>query len=144
MSYWDTSALAKLYAAETDSADFVARSKITRVFHISRLTHYELRATLRRKEAEAAIGKGEAASSMLIFEGDIMLGDYILHEETGAVRSKYEEVLEKCYTHSLPVFVRTADAIHIATALAAGETEFITADARQKNAAEVCGLTVQP
>ena len=60
------------------------------------------------------------------------------------MRDTFEEVINFCYAQTPPIFVRTADAIHIATALAAGETEFVTADARQKKAAEVCGLTVFP
>ena len=144
MSYWDTSALVKLYAIEPDSGDFIARSLAAPPLHTCRLAEYELRATLRRKEAEGVLTAGATESFLLEFQGDHLLDAIVIHEESDATRAIYEEVLEKCYTQSPPVFVRTADAIHIATALAVGEQDFITADARQRRAAEVCGLTVQP
>jgi len=34
--------------------------------------------------------------------------------------------------------------LHIASAIAAGEADFVTADVRQRAAAQLMGLTVQP
>lgn len=144
MSYRDTSALAKLYLSESDSAAFEALCRCHGPLSTARLTDYGLRAMLMRKEADGTIAHGEAESSMLLFEGDVILENITIHDESENVSLEYEFVLNTCYTQSPPVFVRTADAIHIATALAAGETGFVTADARQRKAAEVCGLTVFP
>jgi hypothetical protein len=52
--------------------------------------------------------------------------------------------LLKCYSQTPPVFVRTNDALHIASAIVAGETELVTTDLRRRGAAQLTGLTVQP
>jgi predicted nucleic acid-binding protein len=58
------------------------------------------------------------------------------------VEREFSAVLTKCLSQSPPVFVRTNDALHIATALAEGETYFVTADVRQGLAAALMGMTV--
>jgi uncharacterized protein with PIN domain len=56
MSYWDTSALVKLYAQEPDSAAFEAHAASqTNPLITSRIALYEARATFRRKEAEGIL-----------------------------------------------------------------------------------------
>jgi hypothetical protein len=52
--------------------------------------------------------------------------------------------MNRCHSQTPPVFVRTNYALHIASALVAGETEFITADGRQRVAAKLMGLVVLP
>lgn len=144
MSYWDTSALTKRYTEEPDSATFMELGAALLPLHTSRLAEYELHTTLRRKEADGVIAPGAAASALLEFQGDVVLGIIILHEVGPALRKEFAKVLADCFSAIPIAFVRTADAIHIATARAAGETDFVTADARQKKAAETCGLTVHP
>lgn len=67
-----------------------------------------------------------------------------MQTETDAVREKFGEVLEACFSQTRPVFIRTNDALHIASALVAGENEFVTADGRQRAAAVLMGLAVLP
>ena len=43
MSYWDTSALAKLYLPEPDSADFAQKAASDALMATARLTLYEMR-----------------------------------------------------------------------------------------------------
>ena len=43
-------------------------------------------------------------------------------------------VLEACFSQTPPTFIRTNDALHLASAKVAGEQEFITADVRQRAA----------
>ena len=71
-------------------------------------------------------------------------GKIQMQTETDMVRGKFGEVLEACFSQTLPVFIRTNDALHIASALIAGEKEFITADGRQRAAAMLMGLVVLP
>jgi predicted nucleic acid-binding protein len=49
-----------------------------------------------------------------------------------------------CFLQTPPLFIRTNDALHLASAKLAGEPEFITADARQRAAALLTGFTVLP
>jgi predicted nucleic acid-binding protein len=144
MSFWDTSALLRLYTAEPDTPAFDALRQSLMPIHAARLAAYELRAALRRREAEGVVAAGAAQTAFEKFSADIIAGNVTIHEESPDVQAEFGDVLEDCYSASPTVLVRTADAIHIATAFAAGETDFVTADARQKQAAEVCGLTVFP
>lgn len=144
MSYWDTSALLKHYTPEPDSLAFEALGKALSPIHTSRVTAYEFHSALRRREAEGIIATGEAETCLEKFRDHIVRGIITIHEESTAMRDKFATVLDNCFSAVPIVYVRTADAIHIATALAAGETDFVTADVRQRKAAEVCGLTVHP
>lgn len=144
MSFWDTSALLKLYTTEPDTPAFDALRQSLMPIQAARLAAYELRAALRRREAEGVVAAGAAQTAFEKFSADIIAGNVTIHEESPDVQAEFGDVLEDCYSASPTVLVRTADAIHIATALAAGETDFVSADARQKKAAEVCGLTVHP
>jgi hypothetical protein len=60
------------------------------------------------------------------------------------VEREFAKVLETCFSQTPPVFVRTNDALHIATAIVAGEAEFVTADIRQRAAAQLMRLMVHP
>ena len=144
MSCWDSSALAKLFLPEPDSADFRARAIADMPLLAAHLARHELATTFRRKEAEGLLKPGAAEVLRRRLDRFVAGGRIILKTETPALTGRFDAVIESCFSANPPVFVRTADAIHIATALAAGETEFVTADVRQKKAAEVCGLTVQP
>jgi hypothetical protein len=53
-------------------------------------------------------------------------------------------VLDKCFSQTPPTFIRTYDALHLASAKVAGELEFITAEVRQRAAALLMGFTVLP
>ena len=60
MDYWDTSALAKLYLRESDSALFSARVTSFRAVTCSELTRWEMYGVFVRKEAEGQIPVGAA------------------------------------------------------------------------------------
>lgn len=60
MSYWDTSALAKLYVSEPDNAVFEPDAAATSRRIVSATTRLELRTVPRRREAEGSIAKGTA------------------------------------------------------------------------------------
>lgn len=61
MSYWDTSALLKLYVAESDSARFVALATSTVRMVSCFMGKHEARTALRRREAEGVLQSGGAA-----------------------------------------------------------------------------------
>ena len=76
--------------------------------------------------------------------GDVAAGEIQVQPETDVVRGKFGEVLEACFSQTPPAFIRTNDALHVASALVASEKEFITADGRQRAAAVLMGLAVLP
>lgn len=145
MAHWDTSALLKLNLAEPDSAQFealaAAQSTPPTTAFIAR---HEGRAAFFRREGEGALPPGEAEALYQDLLADMANGDVIETLMTPAVEAEYGAILKQCLLHSPPVFIRTNDALHLAAAKVAGETEFVTADARQRTAALHIGLVVLP
>ena len=145
MSYWDSSALVKLFAAETDSPSFHAhvRHQGDRLA-TSELTRMELWSAFRRKESEGEIGCGEARVLLSDFDAGAVQDYWIFVIVTDAIRAEFERVVERCCSQTPPVFIRTLDALHIASARAAGETEIVATDKRLCEAAMLLGFQLFP
>ena len=75
---------------------------------------------------------------------DVADGRLVIQAADADVERAFANVLEKCFSQTPPVFIRTNDALHIASAIVAGETEFVTTDIRQRAAAKLMGMTVLP
>lgn len=144
LSYWDTSAFAKLSVAEADSPYFHQLARTTDQVVTASVTKFEMRVVLRRREAKGDLLAGEADRLMLDLDRDIANASVMIQSATAEVERCFREVLNRCFSQSPQVLIRTLDALHIASAMAAGETEFITADHRQRDAALVMGLSVLP
>ena len=143
MSYWDSSALVKLYVKEADSAQFEALALVEPLM-TGTLALHEARTVFRRREAEGVLPPDQGTAMFAQLTGDVSLGEIGVQTETDVVRGKFGEVLEACFSQTPAVFIRTNDALHIASALVAGEKEFVTADGRQRAAATLMGLAVVP
>lgn len=85
MHYWDTSTLAKLYVAESDSPQFSAHWTQTGVITTSALTRWELFCVLARKEADGLISSGAAEIIFKEFLADVGGGVVVLLPMNGAV-----------------------------------------------------------
>ena len=144
MSYWDTSALVKLFVAEADSAQFQQLAVSATRIVTAAVARLEARTVFRRREGEEILPKGEAVVLCSDLDQDIANGRVVIQSADSDVERAFVTVLENCFSQSPMIFVRTNDALHIASAIVAGETEFITADARQSSAARPMGLKVQP
>ena len=145
MSYWDTSALLKLFAAEADSPDFHAhvRRRGNRLA-TSELTRMELWSAFRRKESEGEIGRVEARVLLSDFDAGAALDCWFFVILTDAVRADFERIVEQCCAHTPPIFIRTLDALHIASARVVGETEIVATDKRMRDAPTVLGFQLFP
>lgn len=145
MSYWDTSTLVKLYALEPDSAAFETYALSTPAEPVtSRIALYEARATFRRKESEGILRPGYAEQLYTQLLRDITAGELRLVELDGEVEQEYGQVLGACYQQAPPIPLRTLDAVHLATARVAGETELVATDRRMRDAAKLLALTLFP
>jgi uncharacterized protein with PIN domain len=81
MSYWDTSALVKLYAKEPDSALFEVQALSAATGTVtSRIAIYEARATFQRKEAERTLRPGTAQELHSELLQDVAAGEVRLVE----------------------------------------------------------------
>jgi predicted nucleic acid-binding protein len=144
MSYWDSSALVKLYVQELDSEEFRELAlKASRVATGS-LTRHEVRTVFRRREAEGVLRSGETAALYNELTVDIAATDVVIQPETPDTEREFGAVLEVCFSQAPPIFIHTNDALHLASAKVAGEREFVTADMRQRAAAMLMGFTVLP
>ena len=145
MSYWDTSALVKLYAKEADSTAFEAHAlNDPGQSTTSRIALYEARATFRRKEAEGAIMTGSAQTLYEQLLQDLAVGEIRLIELGADVEREYGQVLNLCYQPTTPILLRTLDALHLASARVAGETGLVATDKRMREAAKLLGFSLFP
>jgi uncharacterized protein len=125
MTYADTSALAKLLMAEEETPAVGAYlSSVDDRTTSSELTIAELTRTVTRAGVDAA------SAGLLLRQLDLLVID-----EAGLWRAG-----------RLPsppgTFLRTADAIHLIAAMELGETDFLTYDRRQAQAADSRGFKV--
>jgi predicted nucleic acid-binding protein len=144
MSYWDTSSLVKLSIAEPDSVQFQQLAACAARIVTANIARLEARTVFRRREAEGALPAGEASVLSAEMDRDVADGRVAIQAADAEVEREFANVLEKCFSQTPPVFIRTNDALHIASAIVAGEAEFITADLRQRAAVQLMGLTAQP
>ena len=144
MIYWDTSALAKLYVSEPDSADFEQHAAAASQIAVSATGRLELRAVLRRREAEGSISDGATSLLHRSFCDLIASGRFLEQTVTAALEAEYFAILDSCLSHTPPIFLRTNDALHLAAARCAQETEVVTTDKGQRKAALFLGFTVFP
>ena len=144
MSYWDTSALAKLYVQESDSVVFEQHAIRAVHMTVSTTGRLELRTVLRRREAEGVLAAGATAVMHASFCGLISAGRFIEEPVDMKVVAEFHSMLDACLGASPPVFLRTNDALHLAAARCAGETEIVTTDKGLRKAALFLGFTLFP
>jgi predicted nucleic acid-binding protein len=144
MSYWDSSALVKLYVRELDSKEFRALALEASRVATGSLTRHEVRTVFRRREAEGVLPSGGATALYVELNADIAVADIVIQPETADMEREFGVVLEACFSQTPPTFICTNDALHLASAKVPGESEFITADMRHRAAALLMGFTVLP
>src|SRR4051812_33663316 len=118
MSYWDTSAWVKLSVAEPDSAEFQHIAATAERIVTSAIARLESRTVFRRREAEGALPPGEAALLSADLDRDVAEGRILIWPMDASVEREFANVLETCFSSTPPIFVRTNDALHIASAIA--------------------------
>ncbi len=145
MSYWDTSCLVKLYVVEPDSPIFrqhvQARGEAVVTGEFARL---EFMVTVRRKEAVGEIAVGAAEQHLAHLDLEIQGGVCLLTAVDENVRVQFEDVIKRCYSQTPPIYLRTLDALHVAAARVAGETEIVATDRRLREAAALLGFQLFP
>ena len=143
MAYWDTSTLVKLYAKEPDSALFEAQAMSAAAMALASPL-YEARATFQRKEAEGILQPGAAQKLYSELLQDVGAGEVRLVELGPDVEREYGQVLTLCYQQNPRIPLRTLDALHLASARVAGETELVATDKRMRDAAKALRFSLFP
>ena len=144
MRYWDTSALAKLYVAESDSPQFSAYWSQTGLITTSALARWELFSVLARKEADGLIPSGASEIIFNEFLADVAGGRVVLVSMNEAEEDRFRNLVLRLCRSKPPLFTRTLDGVHIATAVLHGATEIISTDSNMRRCAAAIGLAVYP
>jgi len=144
MAYWDTSCLLKLYAPEADSIKFEAYVIGGAAFFTSEITRLELHAALQRKEAAKDLQPGGGRRALQSYDADVASGLILVRPIGPAVVANFDAIIEKCYRQTPLLPLRTLDAIHLATASDAAESEIVATDKRLREAATLLGFSLYP
>ena len=75
---------------------------------------------------------------------DIAAGQIRVVEMDAQTEAEFNAIMARCYRLAPPIPIRTFDAIHLATARVAGETELVATDKRMRDAAKLLGFTLFP
>lgn len=144
MHYWDTSTLAKLYVQEPDSQQFEAHLAATGPITTSALTRWELLRLLARKESDGRIPAGTAETIFKKFLEEPEVALIKLISMDAAVEDQFRSTVLRLHRMSPPLFTRTLDGIHIATAELNNATEFVATDTTLRKSAAALGLKLFP
>jgi predicted nucleic acid-binding protein len=142
-TYFDTGVLLKVYVQELNSAEAIALvSKFAPPIPFTHFHTIELFTAIRLKRFRAEINANEEKTAIQVLRADItnerlQLPDYDLLQ-----LFRRAEVLSAKYA---AIFgTRTLDILHVAAALEAECTEFVSFDERQRKVAAKERLTVVP
>lgn len=144
MDYWDSSALIKLYLAESDSIVYdriVAESTEETV--VSEIAEPEILCALRRRELDGSIPRGAPERIYRKVRAHIAAGRVELIPYGSQVTAEVERVVKIAYRDK-GIPVRAIDAIHMATARLVGARRMVTADKRLGALASELGMSVAP
>ena len=144
MHYWDTSTLVKLYVREPDSALFAAHLAATGPTATSALACWEMFRVFARKEADQIIAAGTAETVFAKFEADVLSGRIALLPMDRAIEERFRKLALRLHRLTPPVFTRTLDAIHLATADLHKASELVATDDKLRKCAAAVGLKVFP
>lgn len=142
-AYIDTALFVKALVLEADSeATIRLLDEIGEPFAYSHLHELEIPNAIRLKRFRGEITKTQEISAIRIFLSDVDAGRFErISYDLAAVFMRAEHLSVK---YSGEVGSRSLDLWHVAAALEAGCSTFVSYDARQRSVASHCGLKVLP
>lgn len=135
--YFDTSYIAKFYFNEAESTRVRELVRKADIIHSSFWAWAEFHAVLHRRVRELAITRSDARTLASRFSEHVESGLWRLSPVTGTLLRRASSLMLAA-PHDL--FIRTGDAVHLATAQESGEHEVWTNDRHMLDAAEYFGL----
>jgi uncharacterized protein len=145
MDYWDTSALFKLYAQETDSEWFSDYAKGSGSgIYSSDITAVEIVSALYRQFRAKNLNPAVASKIAAKLRSDRDAGFVVFVECSGPVVDEAQRVIERAAYDANPVMIRGMDAIHVASALVHGAGTIVATDDRVRTVAARNGLKLIP
>lgn len=142
-TYVDTALFVKALVLEADSeATIHLLDEIGEPFAYSHLHELEVPNAIRLKRFRGEITKRQETSAIRSFLSDVDAGRFErISYDLAAVFMRAEHLSAK---YSCEVGSRSLDLWHVAAALEAGCSTFVSYDARQRSVASRCGLKVLP
>ena len=138
MLFCDTSTLAKYYVQEPESGAVRARLDAEDQVLLSELARAEIVAVFHRQLRERKWTRDDFATVLRQLSTDEAVGYWTWVPLDSSI---VEQVVRTFTTLPEDVFLRTADCLHLVTALQQGFTEVHTHDTHQRNGASALGLT---
>lgn len=92
------------------------------------------------KEVRGEIPRGSSGRVLSQFQTDLQRGRFLLVPLGIDIKACTKDIAASTLQAEPPVFLRTLDGIHIATALELGASELITADKKMADAATLLGI----
>lgn len=141
VAYWDTSCVLALYAPEeitTQAAELASLEKGP--IHSSSILEFEMTFAIHAKEVRGEIPRGSSQRVLSQFQTDLQQGRFLLVPLGIDIKFCTKDIATRTIQAEPPVFLRTLDGIHIATALELGALELITADRKLADAATLLGI----
>jgi predicted nucleic acid-binding protein len=132
VSYLDSGYIAKFYVDEPDSPSVRRLTEALGEVHCAALGRAEVSTALHRKLREGVVGEAAFREVIAQFEDDCSRGLWMWIPVTAAVLAATVAVIRRV---PKSVFLRSADAIHLACARESGFTEVYTGDRRMTVAA---------
>ncbi|MBZ5576682.1 MAG: type II toxin-antitoxin system VapC family toxin [Acidobacteriia bacterium] len=145
MNYWDTSALLKLYVPEEDSGaflDLIAASD--EPIATSAIATAEVLCAVNRKERAGDLKRGGAAAAFRRFVADCDQGRIVPIPYGTQVLEVAQAVMRVALHRSRPLFLRSLDLIHVASALTIHAGSVVATDARLREVAALVKLRLLP
>ena len=140
-AYWDTSCVLALYAPEEISSQAAELATLEKgQIHSSAILEFEMTFAVHAKEARGEIPSGGSAKVLSQFQTDLQRGRFLLVPLGIDIKACTRDIAARTLQAEPPVFLRTLDGIHIATALELGSSELITADRKMADAATRLGI----
>jgi hypothetical protein len=145
MNLWDTSALAKLHVAETDSAQVAAvLAAQQEIAVVSHLAETELWSALIAKELNRQVPRGFARLALDRYRQSLADGLLLGVAVNARVHEAAEEAVRRCARGKSGFALRAMDALHLGTALISRCDTVVSTDLRQRQGAVALGLRVLP
>lgn len=135
----------KIYAKEPDRNYFLGLvESILSPLLTSLLTRVEVASALYRKEGFGDMSRTDTGRAIARFDADCSSGRIILTPVRPEIAHEAADLIRRLRLPQRPVSLRTLDALHLATAIAAGATAVVTTDTRLREASLLAGLRVKP
>jgi predicted nucleic acid-binding protein len=145
VTYWDTSAILKLYVPETDSHFFL--DLLTRTedqLASSAILCIEVLCAAWRKERSGELRQGAASAVFRKLNDHIEAEKIVLVPYGPRIVAEAEKLLQLIVRSKTKRLIRSLDAIHVASALECTAGTLVATDLRLREMAILAGLEVLP